>query len=70
MKLDRLALIAAVVAGVLWLGMVMFGMIAAFADNPVLGVMIALPVFIGVYILARLVLGRMGTDDPFDRIER
>lgn len=70
MKLDRLALIAAVVAGVLWLGMVMFGMIAAFADNPVLGVTVGLPVFIGVYILARLVLGRMRTDDPFDRIER
>lgn len=70
MKLDRLALIAAFAAGVLWLVMVVFGMIAAFADNPVLGAMIALPVFIGVYILARLVLGRMGTDDPFDRIER
>ncbi len=70
MKLDKLALIAAIVAGVLWLLMAFFGVIGTLVASPLAGLLVGFFFCVGVYILARLIIGRLGKDDPFDRIER
>jgi|GEM_PF-3488064 len=69
MKLDTLALIAAIVAGALYFLAILTGLLAVFVSNPVIGIMAGFFFCIVVYIIVRLIIGRM-KDDPYDRIER
>jgi hypothetical protein len=73
MPLDRLVLILVVViaaAGLtVWLGTVLA---VSFSLHPLAALVPAGPVVLGLYVLWRVVAGRLGDreDDHYDRIER